>query len=105
DDKAAQEPQNPREHSSPLMMQSLKSRTAILVIAAALVAAGAAYLYSVRITPVPAVTFTSITGERLATSELRGRVVLVNFWATDCAICVKEMPRLVQTYTTYKPRG
>ena len=87
------------------MMQSLKSRTGILVIAAALVAAGTAYLYSIRITPVPAVTFTSITGERLATSDLKGRVVLVNFWATDCAICVKEMPRLVQTYTAYKPRG
>lgn len=55
--------------------------------------------------PAPSVTFTSLTGERIGTGDLRGRVVLVNFWATDCAVCVREMPRLVQTYKTYQPRG
>jgi peroxiredoxin len=49
--------------------------------------------------------FTSIQGEKLSTADLRGRVVLVNFWATDCPICVKEMPRLVQTYRSYAPKG
>ena len=82
----------------------MKLRTAILVVAVAAVAA-TTYVYSIRITPAPPVTFTSLTGERIGLADLRGRVVLVNFWATDCVICVKEMPRLVQTYTTYKPRG
>ena len=71
----------------------------------AAVVAAAAYLHSIRITPAPPVSFTSIAGERVGLSDLRGRVVLVNFWATDCVICVKEMPRLVQTYKTYQPRG
>jgi peroxiredoxin len=83
----------------------VKSRTGILVLVLAAVFAAAAYLYSVRITPAPPVSFTSITGERVGLADLRGRVVLVNFWATDCVICVKEMPRLVQTYKTYHPRG
>ena len=53
----------------------------------------------------PEVVFTSIKGEKLSTMDLRGRVVLVNFWATDCVVCVREMPRLAQTYTTYQPKG
>ena len=65
----------------------------------------AGVLFWGRTVPAPAVTFTSLTGERVGTADLRGRVVLVNFWATDCAVCVREMPRLVQTYNTYRPRG
>lgn len=38
-------------------------------------------------------------------ADLRGRVALVNFWATDCAVCVKEMPQLVATYEKYRARG
>jgi peroxiredoxin len=53
----------------------------------------------------PGVTFTSLKGERVTTGDLRGRVVLVNFWATDCVICMKEMPRMVTTYRKYQPQG
>lgn len=83
----------------------LQVRHSVLILLAAGVLALAAYFASTRIQPAPAVTFTSIKGEKLATSDLRGRVLLVNFWATDCAICLKEMPRLVQTYTRYQPQG
>lgn len=53
----------------------------------------------------PPVTFLSLKGERIAMSELRGKVVLVEFWATDCASCVKEMPELAATYEKYRARG
>lgn len=53
----------------------------------------------------PALTFTSIDGQKLRLSELRGKVVLVTFWATTCAICLVEQPELVQTYRRYRPRG
>jgi peroxiredoxin len=55
--------------------------------------------------PAPAVTFLTIDGRKLAVNELRGKVVLVNFWATTCAVCVKEMPRMIETYDKYKARG
>jgi peroxiredoxin len=51
------------------------------------------------------VTFVILKGEHLQLRDLRGQVVLVNFWATTCPACVKEMPELVQTYRQYHGRG
>jgi len=36
---------------------------------------------------------------------MRGKVVLVNFWATSCAVCVHEMPNIVATHEMFKARG
>ena len=74
----------------------------VLPIIAVIAAAGIAWhLGYFRAQPAPAATFTSITGEKMTTEDLRGRVVLLNFWATDCVVCVKEMPRLAQTYRKF----
>jgi len=83
----------------------MKHRNAVLGLVVLAVLAVAVYAGRFRSNPAPSVTFTSIKGEKVTTAELGGRVVLVNFWATDCTICVKEMPRLVQTYTKYHPKG
>ncbi|MCB0156076.1 MAG: TlpA family protein disulfide reductase [Anaerolineae bacterium] len=50
------------------------------------------------ITPEPAYDFTleTLNGETINLKELRGQWVLLNFWATWCAPCVKEMPYLQQ---------
>jgi peroxiredoxin len=53
----------------------------------------------------PPLTYRLIDGRRLGPSELGGKAVLVNFWATSCAICVAEMPDLVSVYDAYRPRG
>jgi len=53
----------------------------------------------------PQVTFVSLQGEKITTESLRGKVVLVNFWATDCVTCVKEMPEITATYNKYRARG
>jgi peroxiredoxin len=55
--------------------------------------------------PAPEVKFTALSGESFSTSELRGKVVLVNFWATYCGECIKEMPKLVDTHRKFAPRG
>lgn len=62
-------------------------------------------LVPLRATPAPQVTFTSLAGESIATAGLKGRVMLVNFWATDCPVCVREMPDLVRTYDKFRGRG
>lgn len=53
----------------------------------------------------PAVTFTTIEGKKISMADLKGKVVLVNFWATDCPGCIKEMPDLIKTYNDYKSKG
>jgi peroxiredoxin len=53
----------------------------------------------------PDVTFTTIEGKKISMVSLKGKVVLVNFWATECRACVTEMPALVNTYNTYKSKG
>jgi peroxiredoxin len=53
----------------------------------------------------PDVTFIAINGQKISTQDLRGKVVMINFWATSCATCVKEMPQMVDTYNKFKQDG
>ena len=53
----------------------------------------------------PALAYTLLDGRAGDLAALRGHVVLVNFWATDCAPCVEEMPALVANWRRYAPQG
>jgi peroxiredoxin len=53
----------------------------------------------------PASTFVLLDGAKTTTAELKGKVTLINFWATSCTTCVKEMPALVDTYNKFKGQG
>ena len=55
--------------------------------------------------PAPPLRATTVDGQSVSLAQLRGKVVLVNFWATTCAICLAEQPELVQTFRRYQPRG
>lgn len=77
-----------------------------VVTTLAVLVAVAAGTYAIFQKPADATTtFTTIDGRRIAWSDLRGKIVLVNFWATTCSICMAEMPDLVATYRQYQPRG
>jgi peroxiredoxin len=53
----------------------------------------------------PQAEYLLIDGTRLSSHALNGKVTLVNFWATTCISCVKEMPALVETHQKFKDRG
>jgi peroxiredoxin len=53
----------------------------------------------------PDVTYVNLKGEKISTESLRGKVVMVNFWATSCTTCVAEMPQMVETYDKYHGKG
>lgn len=55
--------------------------------------------------PAPASTMVLLDGQSFSTAQMKGKVTLVNFWATSCTSCVAEMPEIVSTYQKYSPHG
>jgi len=55
--------------------------------------------------PAPDFTLKSRSGENIKLSELRGDVVMINFWASWCAPCRQEMPLLEDIYEKYGDLG
>ena len=53
----------------------------------------------------PESTFVLLDGSKQTTQDLKGKVTLVNFWATSCTTCVAEMPQIVATYDKFKAKG
>jgi len=85
-----------------LMMHIIK-KTGITVALLMLVSLIAYKL--IQPTQTSSAVFTTIHGEEISMQSLKGKVVLVNFWATDCKSCVAEMPDLINTYHQYQDQG
>lgn len=78
----------------------------LLILALILVVAGGAFwVVSRPAKEAPEVTFSTLTGQQIKTSDLRGKVVLVKFWATSCVTCVAQMPGNIENYNLYKDKG
>ena len=78
-----------------------------LLGAAVLIALGGlgVWLFATPLAQAPEVTFSTLSGKQLKMSELRGKVVLVKFWATSCVSCVAQMPANIENYEKYHAQG
>ena len=87
-----------------LIAQVLQSVRLLAVAALAVVSSGA----GAAVTPsagAPDFTLPSLDGPNLRLQEQRGRVVMINFWATWCGPCRVEMPHLSKLYEKYRGSG
>ncbi len=55
--------------------------------------------------PAPASTMVLLDGSKHSTEAMKGKVTLVNFWATSCTTCVAEMPQIIASYNQFKSQG
>ncbi|MCP4433861.1 MAG: TlpA family protein disulfide reductase [Gammaproteobacteria bacterium] len=76
----------------------------VLLLASCLVFSVSAWSASTS-NPAPNFTLKSLSGKNLKLSELAGNVVLINFWASWCGPCLKEMPLLNEIHNKYEPLG
>ncbi len=56
-------------------------------------------------TVIPEATFKIINGKVITLASLRGKPVMVVFWATTCKICIEEIPDLVKLHKLYAKQG
>ena len=82
----------------------MKKWVMIVAVLAGVLGAGA-WLRGGGSDQAPQLAFSSLAGEASSMEQLRGKVVLVNFWATSCSGCIKEMPQLVGTHQKYASQG
>lgn len=90
-------------------LASLKSSRALLASLAAValaIAVGVAVAFGpARGAAAPVVAYTLLDGTQHSSADWRGKVVLVNFWATTCATCVREMAQIAALHDRFKARG
>ena len=63
------------------------------------------YWQTQTLSPAPDVVFKTLNGETIALAELKGKPVLVTFWATDCQACLEEIPYLISLHRQYNQQG
>ncbi len=83
----------------------LTRHLAVGLVVLAIAATAALSYFAGRVEMAPDAAFTRMDGSTARIGQLQGKVVLVNFWATTCTVCVKEMPQLVATHQKFSARG
>ena len=50
----------------------------------------------------PMFEFITMNGEKISSDDLKGKVVILDFWSTDCTPCIKSMPQMEKFYQKFK---
>jgi len=66
---------------------------------------GSLWLAPIGSSQAPDITVTTLQGEKLSLTDLRGQPVLVTFWASTCTSCIRDMPHLIELYNELAADG
>ncbi|MCK4865546.1 MAG: TlpA family protein disulfide reductase [Gammaproteobacteria bacterium] len=85
----------------------MKTKDILITFFAILILGSIAYLWTAPsgAQQVPDITLQLIDGKKLKLSSLKGKPVLITFWATSCPGCIKEMPHLIELYNELHSTG
>lgn len=84
---------------------ALKSKLGTIFLIALSTLAAAMYWQTATYSQAPAAVFKTIKGETISLADLKGKPVLVTFWATDCPGCIEEIPHLIKLHKQYAEMG
>lgn len=84
----------------------LNKETLAAGVALAMVLAFAAiWLMPAGLRQAPPLVGQTLDGRTVTLEQLRGKPVLITFWATTCPSCIEEMPHLIELYRDFNPKG
>jgi len=85
----------------------MKTKKIFLLLLISILLSGLVYSLpgSVVVRAAPEYTFKIVDGRSISLASLRGRPVIISFWATSCPGCIKEMPHLIELYHDYQKQG
>jgi peroxiredoxin len=85
----------------------MKTKDILISLFAIIILASIAYLWMAPsgAQKAPDITLQLLDGKKLELSSLKGKPVLITFWATSCPGCIKEMPHLVELYHELHQEG
>jgi peroxiredoxin len=83
-----------------------KVKKILLFVGFPVLIAGNTYFYfTEKAKQFPEIDFTLIDGKKVSSGEFAGNLMLINFWATTCTPCRKEIPDLVNLHNEYSSKG
>ena len=83
-----------------------KNKKTLFIIFLLFIASGSWVLFNQpNLNKAPDISFNTINGQKLSLHALRGKPVLLTFWATDCPGCIKEIPHLLALHRDYAAKG